>query len=82
MDYSNTTKGLRRGKALVYKSRLKRAGTLVDKETSYKKLIPKCLAYGIQGHSLWDCWCLFKDKRPIGVTIKDTRIKKALRKVE
>jgi hypothetical protein len=52
MDHSNTTKGLQRGKALVRKSRLKRAGTLVDKETSYKKPTPKYLAYGIRGHSL------------------------------
>jgi len=50
-DYS-TTKGLQRGKALARKSRLKRAGTLVDEEISYKKLTPKCLACGIQGHSL------------------------------
>ena len=54
----------------------------MDEKTSYKKLIPKCLAYGIRGHSLWDYWCLFKDKRPTGVTIGDTRIEKALRKVE
>ena len=52
MDDSNTTKGSRRGKALVCKSRSKRAGTLVDKETSYKKLTPKCLACGIRGYSL------------------------------
>jgi len=76
MDYSDTTKGSRRGKALARKSRLKRAGLLV-KETSQKKPVPKCLACGIQGHSLWDCWCLFKDKRPIGVTIEDTCIEKA-----
>jgi hypothetical protein len=54
----------------------------VDEETSYKKPIPKCLACGIRGHSLWDYWCLFKDKRSIGVTIGDIRIKRALKKVE
>jgi len=54
----------------------------VDKETSYKKLIPKCLVCGIRGHSIWDYWCLFKDKRPVGVIIGDAHIKKALRKVE
>jgi hypothetical protein len=54
----------------------------VDEETSYKKPIPKYLACRIQGHSLWDCWCLFKDKRPIGVIIRDIRIKRALKKVE
>ena len=53
-DYSNTTKGLRRGKALARNRRLKRAGTLVDKEMFYKKLTPKYLAYRIQGHSIWD----------------------------
>ena len=46
-DNSNTTKGSQRGRALVRNRRLKRAGTLVDKETSYKKPIPKYLAYGI-----------------------------------
>jgi len=81
-DHSNTTKGSRRGKASVRKSRSKRAGTLVDKETSCKKLTPECLACGIRGHSIRDCWCLFEDKRPVGVMIGDARIKKALRKVE
>ncbi len=80
-DHSDTTKGSRRGKASARKSRLKRAGSLVE-ETSQKKPTPECLACGIRGHSLRDCWCLFKDKRPAGVTIKDTHIKKALRKVE
>ena len=46
-DHSNTTKGLRRGRALVYNRCLKRDRTLVDKETSYKKPTPKCLACGI-----------------------------------
>jgi len=81
-NHSDTTKGLRRGKALACNRRLKRAGTLVDKETSYKKLTPKCLACGIRGHSLRDYWCLFKDKKPIGVIIRDTRINRALKKVE
>jgi hypothetical protein len=49
---------------------------------SYKKPIPKYLAYRIQGHSIWDYWCLFKDKRPIGVTIRDIRINRVLKKVE
>ena len=43
MDYSNTTKGLRKG-TLVYTRRLKRARLLVDEETSYKKLLPIYLA--------------------------------------
>ena len=81
-DHSDTTKGSRRGKASARKSRSKRARTLVDEETSCKKPIPECLACGIRGHSLRDCWCLFEDKRPAGVTIEDTRIEKALRKVE
>jgi len=51
MDYSNTIKGLGKG-TLAYIRRLKRAGLLVDKETSYKKLIPMCLACEKQGHSL------------------------------
>jgi len=81
MDHSDTTKGSRRGKASARKSRLKRAGLLVE-ETSQKKPAPECLACGIRGHSLRDCWCLFEDKRPIGVTIEDTRIEKVQRKVE
>jgi hypothetical protein len=43
IDYSNTTKGLGKG-TLVYTRRLKRAGLLVNKETSYKKLLPIYLA--------------------------------------
>ena len=82
MDYSNTTKGLQRGNTLVRNRRLKRAGILVDKETSYKKLIPKYLACGIRGHTIQDYWYLFKDKRPIGVTIRDIYINRALKKVE
>jgi len=54
----------------------------VDKETSYKKPTPKCLVCRIQGHSLWDYWCLFKDKRPVGVIIGDICINRALKKVE
>jgi len=54
----------------------------VDKETSYKKPTPKCLACGIRGHSLQDYWCLFEDKRPAGVIIGDARINRALKKVE
>ena len=54
----------------------------MDKETSCKKPIPKCLACGIRGHSIWDYWCLFKDKRPIGVIIRDIRINRVLKKVE
>ena len=44
IDYSNTTKGLRKG-TLVYTRYLKRAGLLVDKEISYKKLLPIYLVY-------------------------------------
>ena len=51
IDYSNTTKGLRKG-TLARTRYLKRAGLLVDKEISYKKLLPVCLAYKKQGHSL------------------------------
>jgi len=43
MDYSNTTKGLGK-ETLAYTRRLKRAKLLVDKETSYKKLLPVYLA--------------------------------------
>jgi len=51
MDYSNTTKGLGKG-TLVYTRRLKRARLVIDKETSYKKLLPIYLACKKQGHSL------------------------------
>jgi len=43
MDYFNTTKGLGKG-TLVYTRRLKRAGSLVDKKSSHKKLLPIYLA--------------------------------------
>jgi hypothetical protein len=39
MDHFNTTKGLRKG-ILAYTRCLKRAKSLIDKETSYKKLLP------------------------------------------
>jgi hypothetical protein len=39
MDHSNTTKGLKKG-TLVYTKHLKRAKLLIDKEISYKKLLP------------------------------------------
>jgi len=51
MDYSNTIKGPGKG-TLVYTKRLKRARSLVDKETSCKKLLPIYLACEKQGHSL------------------------------
>jgi len=54
----------------------------VDKETSYKKPTPKYLVCGIRGHSLLDYWYLFKDKRSIGVIIRDAYINRALKKVE
>jgi len=51
MDYFNTTKDP--GKVtLAYTRRLKRARLLVDKEMSYKKLLPVCLACEKRGHSL------------------------------
>ena len=51
IDHSNTTKGPGKG-TLVYTRRLKRARSLVDKETSRKKLLPVYLAYKKRGHSL------------------------------
>jgi hypothetical protein len=51
MDYSNTTKGLRKG-TLARTRRLKRAGLLVDKEMSHKKLLPMYLACKKRGYSL------------------------------
>jgi hypothetical protein len=81
MDYSNTTKGLGKG-TLAYTRCLKRARLLIDKEISHKKLIPVYLACEKQGHSLQDYWYLFKDKRPEGVIIRNTCIKRVLKKVE
>jgi len=51
MDYFNTTKGLGKG-TLVYTRRLKKARLLVDKEISYKKLLPIYLACEKRGYSL------------------------------
>ena len=42
----------------------------------------KCLACDIRGHTLSDCWYLFKCKRPKGFNAKGTRIKKVCKKVE
>jgi hypothetical protein len=44
INYSNTTKGLGKG-TLVYTKCLKRARSLIDKEMSYKKLLPIYLIY-------------------------------------
>ena len=49
-----TTKSLQKGKASVCTSHLKRTGSLVEK-MSCKKPTPKCLACGIQRHSIQDC---------------------------
>jgi len=49
---------------------------------SCKKPTPECLVCEIQGHSIWDYWCLFEDKRPAGVIIKNACIKRALKKVK
>ena len=43
IDHFDTTKGLRKG-TLAYIRHLKRARLLVDKKTSYKKLLPIYLA--------------------------------------
>jgi hypothetical protein len=51
IDHSNTTKGLGKG-TLADTRRLKRAGSLVDKEMSYKKLLPIYLACKKQRYSL------------------------------
>ena len=51
MDHSDTTKGLGKG-TLARTRRSKRAGLLVDEETSCKKLLPIYLACKKRGHSL------------------------------
>ena len=42
----------------------------------------KCLACDIRGHTLPDCWYLFKGKRPKSFKAVSTQIKKVLIKVE
>ena len=81
-DYSDTTKSLWKGKASACNRCLKRAGTLMDEKMSCKKPTPECLVCGIQKYSIWDCWCLFEDKRPAGVIIRNACIKRVLKKVE
>ena len=81
MDHFNTTNGLKKG-TLVYTKCSKRARSLINKETSHKKLLPVYLTCEKQKHSLQDYQYLFKDKRPKGVIIRDTRIKRVLKKVE
>jgi len=61
----------------------KRAETNLTEKTSSKKLKnSKCLAYNIRGHTLPDCWYLFKGKRLKGFKAIGTHIKRVLTKVE
>ena len=55
----------------------------MTEKTSFKKLKNlKCLVCNIRGHTLLDCWYLFKYKRPEGFKAVGTQIKKVLIKVE
>jgi hypothetical protein len=62
----------------------KRAGTKsIEGETSSSKRSTnqKCPACGLRGHALPGCWCIFEDQRPDGVTVPESRVKKALKAV-
>jgi hypothetical protein len=51
INHSNTTKGLKKG-TLTHTKYLKRTGSLINKKTSYKKLLPIYLACEKWGYSL------------------------------
>jgi hypothetical protein len=70
-----------RGNSLFYSQ--KRAGTNLTKDIFFKKLKNlKCLVYNIRGHTLPDCWYLFKYKRPEEFKAIYIRIKRVLIKVK
>jgi len=70
-----------KGNSLSYSQ--KRAGTNLTKETSFKRSKNlKCLACDIRGHTLFNCWYLFKSKRPKGFKAVGIYIKRVLIKVE
>jgi hypothetical protein len=63
----------------------KRAGTQsIEEETSSSKrsTAQKCPACGIRGHTLPGCWCIFEDQRPEGVSLSESRVKRALKAVK
>jgi len=62
----------------------KRAGTInsTEETSSKRSKSPKCLACEIGGHTLPDCWYLFKCKRPKDFKAVGTRMKRVLTKVE
>jgi hypothetical protein len=84
LDTSRNSSQSRKDRDMPPLSR-KRAGTeSIEEETSSSKRsnVLKCQACGFKGHTLPGCWCIFEDQRPDGVTMPESRVKRALKKVK
>ena len=55
----------------------KRAGTRSQESNASKKVTPECIACGMRGHSLPECWCIFEELRPEGAKSPTYRVRKA-----
>jgi len=56
----------------------KRSGTKsIAESRDRKKATLECPACGMRGHDLPDCWCVFKELKPEGMTASAYRIRKA-----
>jgi hypothetical protein len=81
-DISITTE-VQKGRGNSSSYNQKRAGINLTEEMSFKKLKNlKCLVYNIRGHTLPDCWYLFKCKRPEGFKAVYIQMKRVLIKIK
>jgi hypothetical protein len=60
----------------------KRAGTRSQESNASKKVTPECIACGMRGHSLPECWCIFEELRPEGAKSPAYRVRKAKKALE
>jgi hypothetical protein len=61
----------------------KRTGTQsVETEKASKKAVSDCPACGLRGHSLEECWCIFIELKPEGITLPEYRVRKAEKTVK
>lgn len=59
----------------------KRAGSRLREHAAPKKATPECPACDMRGHDLPNCWSIFEELRPEGVTIPSRRERKAKKKM-
>jgi hypothetical protein len=57
------------------------AGSRLPESKAPKKATPECPACDMRGHDLPNCWYIFEELRPEGVTIPPRRERKATKKV-